>query len=270
MPESARPAAARGVPWRSVALPVEHGGWSFLFEPVVLGLVLSPSLSGALLGLAALAGFLVRHPLRLVALDRRKGASYPRTALALRFVAAYAGLAAAFAGLALARSGPHFLSAVVLASPLALFALAFDLTGRGREATAEVAGAIALGASSTAILLAGGAGVRVAWMAWALQALRALTAILYVRARLRHEREGDVAPGPVMATHAGVFALVAILAALGLAPSLAAAAFGVLLARAAWFLLRPALHVRAQRVGVQEVLFGLVTVALFAIGLARG
>ena len=102
MPETARPAAARDVPWRSVALPVEHGGWSFLFEPVVLGLVLSPSLSGALLGLAALAGFLVRHPLRLVALDRRKGASYPRTALALRFAAAYAGLAAAFAGLALA------------------------------------------------------------------------------------------------------------------------------------------------------------------------
>ena len=78
------------VPWRAVALPVEHGGWGFLVEPLVLGLVLAPSAAGACLALAAAAGFLARHPLRLWLLDRRKHVRYPRTALAERVFAGYA------------------------------------------------------------------------------------------------------------------------------------------------------------------------------------
>jgi hypothetical protein len=53
------------VSWRALALPVEHGGWGFVVEPLVLGLVLVPSGAGACLAGAALAAFLVRHPLRL-------------------------------------------------------------------------------------------------------------------------------------------------------------------------------------------------------------
>ena len=71
------------VPWRPVALPAEHGGWGFLAEPVVLGLVLAPSAAGLCLALAALAAFLARHPLRLALIDRRKGVRYPRTGLAV-------------------------------------------------------------------------------------------------------------------------------------------------------------------------------------------
>ncbi len=60
------------VPWKTVALPAEHGGGSFLAEPAILGLALAPSAAGACLALAALAGFLARHPLRLALIDRRK------------------------------------------------------------------------------------------------------------------------------------------------------------------------------------------------------
>lgn len=35
--------AARTVKLRTVALPAEHGGWGFLFEPIVLGLLLAPT-----------------------------------------------------------------------------------------------------------------------------------------------------------------------------------------------------------------------------------
>src|SRR5512136_2263107 len=66
------------VPLKAVALPAEHGGWGFLAEPVILGLVLAPSAAGVCLALAALAAFLARHPLRLLLLDRRKGTRYPR------------------------------------------------------------------------------------------------------------------------------------------------------------------------------------------------
>ncbi|MFN8095814.1 MAG: YwiC-like family protein [Vicinamibacteria bacterium] len=64
-------------PGRPSSLPAEHGGWGLLAEPIVLGLVLAPSAGGSCLALAALAAFLARHPLRLVLMDRRKGARYP-------------------------------------------------------------------------------------------------------------------------------------------------------------------------------------------------
>ena len=45
---------------RSVALPTEHGGWGFLAEPILPGLLVAPSWAGLLLSLAALAVFLDR------------------------------------------------------------------------------------------------------------------------------------------------------------------------------------------------------------------
>lgn len=254
------------VPWRTVALPVEHGGWSFLLEPAILGLALVPSGSGFCLGVAALAAFLVRHPLRLLALDWRKGVRYPRTDLAMRFVAAYGLAAALFAVAALALAGPRFGVAILAAAPLGLFALGLDLSGRGRDVLAELAGSVALGASVTGIVLAGGGPSAVAWMAWLLQALRAVTAILYVRARLAHERDGAVSATPVIATHATTVALVGSLVAADLAPGLAIVAFVLLLGRAAWGLHGAPRRVRPQRVGVQEVLFGAIVVVLLAVG----
>ncbi len=261
-----QPVAPSAVAWKPVALPVEHGAWSFLLEPVILGLVLAPSAAGCCLGLAALAAFLTRHPLRLAALDYRKGTRYPRTRLAERFALAYAAVASVFAFAALALADHGFMAAVFAAVPLALGALALDLRGRGRDLAAEVAGSIALGASATAIVLAGGGSERVAWMAWVLLALRSITAIVYVRARLELERTGDSPVFLVTILHAVVLMIVLGLMSFRLAPALAVLAFAILLFRAAYGLLSPARGVRAQVVGVQEVGFGLVTLVLLAIG----
>lgn len=258
--------AKPGVPWKTVALPIEHGGWSFLLEPVVLGLALSPSRAGACLALAALAAFLTRHPLRLAVMDYRKGARYPRTRLAERFVLAYGLMAFALAVQALALAVRPVLPVIGAAAPFALLAMALDLAGRGRAAVAELAGSVALAASVCAIILAGGGRPEVAWLVWGLQSLRAITAILYVRARLRHERGGDPRTGPVMVAHALALILVTGLVLSGRAPYLAAAAFVLLFGRAAFGLLRRATGIRPQIVGVQEVFFGLITLVLILTG----
>src|SRR5688500_17242683 len=75
---------------RIVALPVEHGGWGLLGEPLVLALVLAPSRAGFAIAAACVAGFLLHNPLKLVLADLRRGARYPRTGLAMRVAAAYA------------------------------------------------------------------------------------------------------------------------------------------------------------------------------------
>ena len=273
-PETPAPAAVRPtLSWKSVGLPIEHGGWSFLVEPLILGLVVAPSLAGASLAVSATAAFLARHPFKLVVLDRRRGVRYPRTGLAERFFSAYATIAASAFTFALWLGGAAILTPLVAAAPLALLALGRDLQGRGREALPEVAGALGLGASATAIILAGGGVPATAWLAWALGAARAATAILYVRARVRVDRGVDgqtraALARPVMVVHAGalVLALVALRAAW--LPPIAASAFLLLLLRAVHGLAPGCAPIRAQVLGIQEVLVGAACLYLFAAGLA--
>lgn len=259
-----------GVRWKSVALPAEHGGWGFLAEPVVLGLVLAPSVAGTLLALAALAGFLCRHPLRLVFLDRRRQVRYPRTAWAERFLAGYAALALLLLLAAFALAPRPFWPALAAAAPIGIVALVFDALGRSREALPEATGAVALGASATVIAIAGGAAAGPAWGAWALLALRAATSVLYVRARIRLDRGLVAGPRAVLAGHALALAVAAALARSTWAPWLATAAFLVLLARAAWGLSPWRRRVRPQALGYQELGYGLLTLALLAVGYRVG
>jgi hypothetical protein len=258
------------VPWRAVALPAEHGGWGFLAEPVVLGLVLAPSAAGLSLALAALAAFLARHPLRLWLIDRRKGVRYPRTALAERIFAAYAASALALGAAAFTLASASFWLPLAVAAPIGLVALAFDARGRSREALPEAAGAVALGGSATAIALAGGAPAAAAWGAWALLALRAVTSVLYVRARIRLDRGLPAGPRAVHAGHGAALAAAAGLAAAGWAPWLSALVFLVLLLRSAWGLSSLRRPVRPQVLGFQELGYGLLTLLLLAAGYRLG
>lgn len=266
MPSPTPPAPA----WKPVALPAEHGGWGFLAEPVVLGLILAPSPAGACLALAALAAFLTRHPLRLWLLDRRKGVRYARTALAARFFLGYAAVAALLLAGAFALARAPFWTALAVAAPVSLLALSFDARGRSREVVPETSGAIALAASAAVIALAGGAPPIVAWSAWALLALRAITSVLYVRARIRLDRGLSAGPGLVLAGHTAALALAAALARSAWAPWLAAFAFLILLARAAWGLSSHRRRVRPQVLGFQELAFGLLTLTLLAVGYRVG
>ncbi len=258
------------MPWKALALPAEHGGWGFLVEPVVLGLAIVPSLAGLLLAAGALCGFLVRHPLRLVFMDRRKGARYPRTAAAERFALAYAagGLGLLLIAFTLARQ--PFWPALVAAAPFALAALWFDARGRSREALPEALGAAVLSTSAVVIALAGGSAAGPAWGATALLALRAVASVLYVRARIRLDRGQAAGPWTAVGVHAAALLGALALVALGWAPRLALPAFAVLLARAAWGVSPRRRVVPPREVGWQELQFGLLTLALLALGYRLG
>lgn len=254
------------VPWKSVALPVEHGGWGLLIEPVVLGLVLAPSAAGFCLAGAAGAAFLMRHPLRLVFMDRRKQARYPRTVLAERFAFGYAALALALLALATLLAAAPFWPALAAAALPALLALGYDLQGRSREALPEAAGGVALGASATAIALAGGVSAGSAFGAWALLALRGVTAVLYVRARLRLDRGMPAGARGALVSHAAAVVAAIALALADWGPWLGVLALGILFLRAAWGLSSHRAQVRPKVVGFQELAFGLLTLVLLSVG----
>jgi hypothetical protein len=253
----------RRVAIRPLAVPVEHGGWGFLLEPLVLALFVAPSVAGVLLALAAVGAFLTRHPLKLAVRDLSLRKSYPRTRVCLLLAAGYGCATLALAGSALTftQSGMVLLFPLVLAVPLAALQFWYDVQNRTRELVSELSGAIAAGAGGAVCVLAGSGSWQLAAMVWLLMMLRAAPSVLYVRALVRHA--GHV---PQLLAHAAALVTVSWLPLRVMSPAPLIAIFALLLLRAAAGLRRRA--VRPAAIGVEEVVWGLVTVAAGVSALA--
>ena len=254
------------IPLKSISLPAEHGGWGFLFEPLLLGLVLAPTSAGGFISLGALGAFLARHPLKLILNDLLRGRGSPRLRPALAFVAGYGVLALLGFGLAYRAGAARSFLPLLAAFPLALLQLHYDARNRGRNLVPEMVGALAPGALASAVLMAGGWALGPALVPWLLLALKAATSILYVRARLRLDRGGAADRGVVWISHGAAIALAAAFAAAGRGPWLAAVAFAALALRSGFGLSALRKPIRPQRLGFQEVGYGLLTVLLLATG----
>lgn len=251
---------------KSVALPTEHGGWGFLFEPIVLGLFVAGSLSGGLLAVAALGVFLLHQPLKVVLKDYGQHRRTARTLWAERFAVLYGLTALGPFGVLLLTTDGTFLLPIALAAPLAGVQLYYDARTQGRRLVPEVCGALALAMIAPAIARLAGWALPAALMLWAMLSLRAVTAILYVRARLRLEYGKPVSAIAVWAAH-GVAVIIAIgLAVMQAAPRLGVLAFGLLLVRAGLGLSRYRQPQPAKIIGFQEMAYGLATVTLLALG----
>jgi hypothetical protein len=251
---------------RSVALPSEHGGWGFLIEPILLGLLVAASWPGALLALAAVGVFLIHQPLKIAVKDWQKGSRPPRTVWAERLAVGYGLLALVPMLILLTRVSPSFLIPILLAVPLAGVQLYYDARNRSRKLLPEVCGAAALAMIAPAIAMLDGWSLAAALVLWAMLALRVLTSILYVRARLKLEHGKPVSAAPIWLTHSAALAVIGRLAVLQLAPWLALLAFGVLLGRSWLGLSRYRKPRPAKHIGLQELGYGLATVICIALG----
>lgn len=249
---------------RPIALPMEHGGWGFLFEPIILGLALAPSGKGWALAVAAIASFLVRQPIKVWWGDYAAEKSLPRTAVAIVIALIY-GLVA-LAGLAMAFIGA-FPAAVPLlfAGPLVAGLLWYDLRGRGRNVAPELAAPVALAAVAASIVMLGGWGLPEALAVWALLSLRAVPSVLYVRSRLRVEYGRATNRAVPVAAHVAAIALALWLAQLGLAPLSVLPLYGLLLLRAGAGLSALRRKASAKAVGFSEICWGTVAVVWIAL-----
>jgi YwiC-like protein len=259
-------AHSNGMRLRTVALPIEHGGWGLALEPVALGLLVAPSLAGAGLALATLGAFLARHPLKLLASDRRNNRRFPRTEIAKRFVLLYGATAALGLLIALmAATSKQFLWPLLLAAPLVVVQLVADAKGQSRALWPELAGSTAMAAVATSIALADGWAWPVAFGLWAVLAARVVPTILYVRARLARLHGKEVVIIPVMTAHLAALAFILLLAWLNVVPLLASGALIVLMLRAivGFSTGRPG---TAKAIGVSELAFGAMTLFAVALG----
>ncbi len=248
-------------------MPAEHGGWGFLSEPILLGLILAPTLAGLGIGAAAAALFLVHQPLKIVIKDTRKGRMYERTRLAARFAALYGiiGVVGMLIALATAKNRA-FLLPLVLSLPLAGVQLAYELRNDARSLVSEIFGALALAATAPAFVLAADQSGVVAMVAWGVLAMRIVPAILYVRARLRliHGKPANVSLALGLHTIAVVIGVALWIS--GQTTALILLGVGVLLVRAVHGL-KIAKPVPAKTVGFQELFVGLFYAVVCGVGI---
>jgi hypothetical protein len=258
-------AQAPAVSIRALALPAEHGGWGLLAEPLLLGLLLTPSAAGAALALAAVAGFLARHPARIVLADTRRSARYPRTRWAALLTAGYCTTAVAALVVALFASRGPLLAGAAVVAPAALVYLAYDLRLRSREAVAELCGAISLSAVAPLLTVAAGWPASRAFGLWVLIGGRAITSVSEVRVRLRRARGAAVSPRPVLALHGAWSVAAMAVARAGLVPW-GAAAVPIALTMRAIRNLRAGAPLRPPReIGWSEVRVGVAGAMVWVI-----
>ncbi len=251
--------------WRGVALPAEHGGWGFVAEPLLLGVLVAVSSGGLWLITLAMGLFLMRQPLKIIVVDRKRGRRYGRTKIAERFLAIYGLIALiGFVG-ALTRAPIEAFFPSLFAAPLAFVQLYYDLRGISRALWPELAGATAMGAFAGSIAIAGGWTLAQAWPLWAIITARAVSSIVYVRARIRKIKHIPYTPYPAIALHVIGLGAMVILASAGIIPCVTAIFFAILLLRAIYGLYY-APTVAARVIGFQELGLGLGTVIISAAG----
>jgi hypothetical protein len=266
-PTVERAPQARSV-WKAVALPAEHGGWGLTLEPAVLGLAVAPSIAGVLLSVAGVLAFLVRTPLKLALVDRRRGRRLARTDVARRVAGAELVLLVGLAAGALRLAGWTWLVPVGLAVPLVGVELWFDARSRGRRLVPELCGAVGMAALASAVVIAGGGGSTLAYAVWGVLAGRSLAAIPSVRVQILRLHRGEARRSQSdLAQVAGT-----LLAATTLVVEPAAAAGVVAVAATAGLRLvlvrRP--PIPAVRLGAAEAVLGVLVVVVTAVGLALG
>lgn len=243
---------------RDVAVPAEHGGWSLTLEPAALGLIVAPTAAGFALATSALVAFLLRTPLRVVMVDRRRRRRLPRTAVAQRVLLLESVLLVGLVGVAALVAEHPWWPPLIPASLLIGVELWYDSRSRSRRLLPELVGTIGVGAIATAIALAGGMATAVAYGLWLVVACRNVAAVFFVRVQLRRakdqpyrRRESDLAQvGCVVAVTVGVWA--------GAVTWAAAAAIAVLAGIHLVLMRRPT--PRTAVLGAQQVVFGLTIV----------
>ena len=251
---------------KSVALPVEHGSWGFLLEPLVAGLAIAFSVGGMWIAIMTIGAFLVRQPLKVLIIDRLGMKLRERAIAALLFLGIYG--AVFITGLigTLASSGSGPLLPFVFVLPFAAYQIYCDGSRQGRQLVAEVIGAVSISASIAAIALAGGGSWEVAIALWLIFVARLVPSILYVRNRLLLEKGKEYSRIVPAIAHFAALSSVIVLSYLGLSPFLTVFAMLVLLWRAVGGLAPGRRKMRAMQIGVLEIVYGALTVLSVVIG----
>ncbi|MBF0504624.1 MAG: YwiC-like family protein [Candidatus Omnitrophica bacterium] len=245
---------------KNVTLPTEHGASVMLGESLCAGLFIAASAKGFLPALGWLFIFLLIHPFKIAVKDMSHGIMTARTSTALWCSAVFGLLAGSLIIATYIVSGFSFLFVLAGVIPLGILHLWAVVNANKRELTAELSGALSLGAPAASILLVAGHPYAQALALWTVLAVRALTSVIYVRERLNQSRGKINNIGLVEQVHTAGMAVLWAMVLVHLVKPLIFIA-GFLLVMRLWLLYqrRP---ITAINLGLQELMLGAAFVIL--------
>ncbi len=255
---------------RQIAIPTEHGGWSFLLEPIVGALAIAFSLGGLWISLLTVSAFLCRQPLKILIADRIGMRVWERAKAAIVFLLAYAAIFLIGLLGTIVNIGWEPLLPFAFVLPLVAYQIFNDVSRRGRQLLPEVSGAVSISASAAAIALAGGLAWPLAASLWVIFVARSIPSILYVRNRLLLEKGKPYFRTAPTLAHISAFAIVGVLTYFELSSFLAAVVMLVLLWRSVEGLSPGRKKLKAMQIGIWEVVYGSITVLFVAVGYRFG
>ncbi len=263
-------APVRAFRLKQIVLPAEHGGWGFLFEPIVAATAIAFSPAAPWISLMAVGAFLSRQPLKVFIADRI-GTNIPgRGNAALLFLFIFGSLFVVGLTGAYLTGGAVPLMPFLFVAPFVPFQVYADVNRKARQLLPELGGAASISASAASIALAGGNGWPVAMALWAVFICRLIPSIFYVRQRLLLEKGKAFSRTIPLVLHLAAFVLTGIMAYYRLLPYLTLLAMAVLLYRAFEGLSPWRKKLKAMKIGVREVIYGTLTVAMIILGYYAG
>lgn len=264
---------------KSLVVPTEHGAWSWLLTPWLVGAVVGlaapagaplPGLALLLTLIGGLCAYMIRQPATAWLRIRQGRGRQADRSLALSWAAGFslASLASLLGLFLLGRT-----ALLGLAVPFAAILLAYLLAARSgraamRSLSMELAGAVGLALTAPAAYIAAtGELTPVAAALWALMALQNAMGVLYVRLRLADSKQRAANRSLTLWGHVAAFSAVLVSGVLPKGtPLLAAVPFAGFLVRALWAVRQPRPVPNIKRFGFTEVGVELLGGALIAAG----
>lgn len=256
----------RNVKLKQIALPTEHGSWGFLFEPLLAGILLAPSIVSIWFAILLIGAFLTRQPLKIYLNDLQAKRNLPQTEAAFKFILIFGSIFAAglLGSLYFAKAESFYPFLLIL--PLGIYQIYCDASKKSRQLLPELTGAVAISSSIAAVTIAGGFNWSTSLALWAVFICRLIPSILYVRNRLKLEKGKSFSAISVAITNFIAFVAVGLLALNGLIPKLPIAMFFILMIRSILGLSAYRKRIKAMRIGVWEVIYGTLTALSVVLG----
>ena len=249
---------------KQILIPAEHGSWSWLFVPYLVGVGVSGTYSPAafLVLVAGLSVFLMRQPGMVwsrARAGRGRRSDGPIAARLLVILSLTAVLA--LAGLLLL----GITDILWLTIPAVIIVILYLTAAASRQTSVrilwmEIIGAVGLALTTPAVMTAADGRITpAAWSVFFLMAWQNVLSVFYVRQRIAdtHQRGNSRIPS-LAGSAAGVTAVLAA-AALGYVPRLAALPFLGFLLRAVWTHHKPRPIPVIKKFGFTEVAVQLVS-----------
>ncbi len=248
---------------KAVALPREHGSWSYVLEPFVLVLVIAFSLPGLYLFLASFLFFLAHRPVKLV-FSLQPVPESRLLAIAISILYISVGLVILFLTLTLL----PFNAVLLYASGLLimLFYLLFDIYKKKRSLLAEQVVPLALAFMAISVLLIDGWSKERSLALFFLLLTRPVPTTFYIHTRLKLEKGLGYSKKMVYFSNLMALFYVTAGAITGWIPISVIFAVLILSYRAVNGISANRKRVTVKKMGMMEFAYGAAFIAITAIG----